>query len=722
MQELSEKDARLYRFDDITVDPADFLVTKAGRRIKLTPRAFEVLSYLVKNHGRTIEKQELFENIWRENFVSDNALTRVIREIRQAIGDEAAAPRYIETVPKRGYRFIAEVEITENKNFEKAVDETANGRPEKFPAADAGSGRPEKARPRWPVPAFAAGVFLLAAFVLFRQFWSAPPAPDFPSQVAFTTQLTNWSGLDNFPAISPDGNLIAYSSDRSGSFEIYVKQLAPGAKEIRLTSDGGQNLQPAFSPDGRFIAFYSKTRGGIWIVPSSGGTAKRLTDFGSHPAFSPDGGQIAFQSDGLTDLGVNARTLPPSVLWIVSSAGGEQPRQLTRLGSPPGGHGAPAFSPDGKRVAFNAADMNSVSIWSVEVESGRVQRIIARSSDPVYAPDGRSIYYTGWNGLWQIPVSPESGEVSGEARQIADDGPAHIRHPGISADGKKLVYEMLMSESALFETAFGENAAEPAALLRNTSSRNTFPVFSPDGRQIAYISGRPGAHSELWLMKADGKDAAATAGILTSPSWLPDGRSVAGISREGETARLVSLDLTGGNEKTLFTFNGEVQYARLSPDGRQVAFNSKEDGPINVWIGDLESGAARQLTFDGEFAGFPVWSPDGKWIALQLKRGDDTHIALLPSAGGEMTRLTGERGQSWIHSFSPDGENIVFAGQRDDVWNIYSINRLTGEKKKLTNFNRLNSYVRYPTWSPLGDKIVFEYAETTGNIWLTELK
>src|SRR5688500_10704210 len=110
MQEVSEQNVYAYQFDDVTVDLADFRVLKAGERQKITPRSFEVLAYLVRNKGRVVEKQELFEQIWRESFVSDNALTRVVREIRQVIGDDANAPRYIETVPKRGYRFIGEVE------------------------------------------------------------------------------------------------------------------------------------------------------------------------------------------------------------------------------------------------------------------------------------------------------------------------------------------------------------------------------------------------------------------------------------------------------------------------------------------------------------------------------------------------------------------------------------------------------------------------------------
>ena len=97
----------MFRFADVTVDEKNFRLEKGGDQRSLTPRAFDVLLYLIKQDGRLVEKQELFEQVWKESFVTDNALTRVIKEIRQATGDDANDPKYIETIPKRGYRFAA---------------------------------------------------------------------------------------------------------------------------------------------------------------------------------------------------------------------------------------------------------------------------------------------------------------------------------------------------------------------------------------------------------------------------------------------------------------------------------------------------------------------------------------------------------------------------------------------------------------------------------------
>ena len=118
----------------------------------------------------------------------------------------------------------------------------------------------------------------------------------------------------------------------------------------------------------------------------------------------------------------------------------------------------------------------------------------------------------------------------------------------------------------------------------------------------------------------------------------------------------------------------------------------------------------------------PAVSRDGRWIAFQIKRGDNTYVAVMPATGGEMVQVNAEPGQSWLYDWSPDSDKVLFAGQRDGLWNIYWVSRSTKEQKRITNLAKLNSFVRYPTWSPLNDKVAFEYSETTGNIWIADLK
>jgi TolB-like protein/Flp pilus assembly protein TadD len=126
MMSKEKRPAARYNFDDVLIDGRDFVVRKAGETRKITPRAFEVLLYLLERRGRLVEKQELFEAVWKESFVTDNALTRMVKEIRHVIGDAADAPIYIETVPKRGYRFIADVKTDAPQSSRAGADEDAS--------------------------------------------------------------------------------------------------------------------------------------------------------------------------------------------------------------------------------------------------------------------------------------------------------------------------------------------------------------------------------------------------------------------------------------------------------------------------------------------------------------------------------------------------------------------------------------------------------------------
>ncbi|MFN2624010.1 MAG: hypothetical protein ABR611_14320, partial [Chthoniobacterales bacterium] len=114
--------------------------------------------------------------------------------------------------------------------------------------------------------------------------------------------------------------------------------------------------------------------------------------------------------------------------------------------------------------------------------------------------------------------------------------------------------------------------------------------------------------------------------------------------------------------------------------------------------------------------------PDGYVKAFEIAREGGTEIAVIPSSGGTSTQLTFDQGQNWPGGFSPDGDKIVFAGERKGIWNVYWISRTTGAEKQLTDYTKLNAFVRYPAWSPLGDRIVYEYTESAGNVWLMELE
>jgi Tol biopolymer transport system component len=549
-----------------------------------------------------------------------------------------------------------------------------------------------------------------------------------------TAQLTTWSGLDLSPTFSPDGNFIAYSSDHQGSFEIYIKPLAQGGREIQLTSDGGQNFEPAWSPDGKQIAYHSKNRGGLWIIPAFGGTARQLTEFGSRPAWSRDASLIAFQSaSGLVDPSAvgSAGGGALGAIWVVPSQGGEA-AQVTQAGAPSGTHISPSWSPDGSHILF----WSDRAIWSISAKGGELKRLlqVADVSSTVYSPDGESIYYSATTqnfnfGLWRLRVSP-SGEAAGDPVEIANTGTANAKYLAVSADGKRIAYSPVSTTSNLWSTPLSQSTNEPTGpavpLTSSTNLRNATPVFSPDGRRLAFTSFRTGADGYMSVMDADGKNptqvmTGSSHGVY--PSWFPDGEQIMSLSYSPEgRATVWATSLKSGRERLLLDTGQRISFPRLSPDGKMVAFNSVTNGVVNIWAAPIEGGQPTQLTFDQELMGFPNWSPDGQWLDFEMKRGEDTYLMIMPSRGGTPTQLTFGKGNSWSQDFSPDGDRIAFAGERNGVWNIYWISRTTKQQKQLTNYTKLNSFVRYPAWSPLGNQIVYEYAETTGNIWMLDLK
>ena len=580
--------------------------------------------------------------------------------------------------------------------------------------------------------AYAIGVVLVlliaAASIGLYKFLNRtrPVVADAP-QVLKTTQVTFSSGFDGYPSLSPDGKSVAYCSDQKGTFEIYVKQLSELSGELQLTNDGQQNFQPSWSPDGQRIAYHSRTRGGVWVVPALGGAPKQLSEIGARPVWSPDGSFIAFQSESPGGELSNSRVMPPSTIWIMPSQGG-RPKQITQPGNPDGGHSAPSWSPDSKRIVFEASNFADVTVWSIGIDGTGLRKII-NGTQPIYSGDG--IYfmgrYTGESDLSRVRVS-STGEPIGEPTMIlqAREG-ASFSGPVVSTDGKRILYSANRIESNLSTVSLlanGEAAGPPSIFASDTSSRNTLPRFSADGKKIAFNRWRRTTGNHIWVGDADGKNLTQ---ITNNPrgeaqaNWLPGGEKVAFLS-ENADKRLVlwTVSIVTGKQEPLLDLGPGIQYATLSPDGNYVAYNFIQNGVINVWVASVPDGQRKQLTFEEEMGGFPCWSADGQWIAYEKKRGPHDYLMLIPGKGGQSIQLTFDNGKSWPHSFSPTGEEIVFAGQRDGIWNIYTISISTKVQRKLTNYSQMNSFVRYPAWS--ANRIVYEHAETTGNIWMIELK
>lgn len=589
---------------------------------------------------------------------------------------------------------------------------------------------------RWAV---AAALVVLGALSFWASRSGERAAPT--GGVFAPTRLTTGLGLELDPAPSPDGERLAYVSElEDGTFALELVDLDGASPPRRLSLDDPLPFEPAWLDDRRLV-YHSASRGGLFVVDLASTRTERLTEIGSRPAVSPDGRRLVFQTDSsplLSDTTVPA--LPPSTLGLLEIGADGAPGELhslTRANVPEGGHGAPAWSPDARHVVFAASRRSASEIWVVPVsakgaagEPSPIVRAPATAYDPVFAPDGRSIYFVARDqevkGLWRVRVDPRTLAPRGEPAQVAGLGLSSIRQPRIV--GGVLVYAAYLTRSNLYSLPLDPLSGSPAmplvpVALTEGTDRHSRPAFSLDGARLAFDHWQLGVDIDVFVLDLNrGETLRATfsGGTNTHPSWLPDGRLLYTQKSGDGTSIVQTFDPRNPAHQRLFELDPGEDWAVASPDGRRVAYHSGagEDG-LDIWIRDL-SGDHRpwRLTFHPGSAGFPAWSPDSEAVAYQVRVEGGSHLWVVPIDGGAPRPLVEAEGDSWPYGWSPDGRFIVFAGRRDGRWDLYRVTVEDGAVERLTDLGRRTGYVRYPAWSPLGDQIVFERAETLADLFV----
>ena len=704
-------------FEGISVDRRRLLVLRGGEPVELEPKALDVLLYLIDNRDRLVTKEELLDVVWKDTFVTPNVLTRAVTLIRKAVGDDADAPRMIETVAKRGYRFIAPVESEPARSEESAASPIA---PVVISAPAAGEG----GRRRWPMLVGLALIAAIATVTLVVTMLNRPQANGAPAAVAGLRRLITRAGYNGQPAVSPDGRSVAYVSDRTGALEIYVTGLVATGTETALTSNGGQNIEPDWSPDGHWVAFHSRKLGGVWVVPSNGGQPQQISPKGASPAWAPDSERLVFTSD-------NGGFSETAILMTVRRDGSDL-KPLTRIGQSPGGAVAPAWSHNGKFIAFaNTFGGGTIppGLFILSVDTGQIRQVLNSQFQgrPQFGPGDDVLYWQGWTSpgspvLRRARLDPDTGEFIGEAETLRSidglgDGISVSRN-GVLAIGQAQDDDNLWS----IEMSAAGAAAE-AARVTNDAARNNRPAISPDG-QIAFTRFSQGNLPAIWVMDPDGgRTEALLPGVEgMAPAWSRDGSRLFVMQRERAiwvdmaTRRVSGIPLPVSTIKPAFP--------RLAPDDSSIAYHRIEnDGRMSVWIKPLDGGPERRVVADPQGIGFPVWSNDGTLLAVEMPRNEQTYIGIVPPDGSRpVEEIVTERGHSWPNGWSPDNRRIAYAGERDGVWNIWEVDVATKVSRPLTRFTVPMGYVRYPVWSPDGRRLIFERAIRSGAVWTMTVK
>jgi Tol biopolymer transport system component len=684
---------------------------------------------LVKEGGRVVSKSELMEAIWADAIVEESNLSRNIYTLRRALGVDEQGRQFIETVPRRGYRFAVPVRL-----LEEAPKNGVNG--SQSSAATQGalpalsSPVEREIRPR-PVLRYALGGILGAVILSTLGFGvyqfvkrRAENERIAPIEQLRFQRLTD-GGDVLYPTISPDGELLAYVRYEEGQGSVWIKQIATGGvfQSLPPSRKGYRSL--AFSPDGEYLFFRDEADpGAIHQTSTFGGARKKVADdVWSDFSLSPDGAQLAF-------IRRDASRVAPSLVLTDIDGGAERDLALSR--SPMEyGSSAPAWAPDGLKLVIVAGserpDLLTVDIMTGEERALRMAgwRVIHKV---LWAPNGRHLIFTARGAdeqtsqLWMLTYP------DGVIRRLTNDLDGYF-WISFSIDGRKLVARQQRLISNLWLLPDGD----PNQARRLTAGERSFDgynglAWTPDGRIV--FNSFTNNITDIYSMNPDGSNRAqltANAGQdNTHPAVTSDGRYIVFTSNRDGSRQLWRMDIDGRNQHQL-TFGNEqkggAQYPALSPDGKEVYFIKRGEAPAAIWKVSIDGGTPVPVSrLAGASAeGYLSVSPDGKWLAYHhvsvLRTPREEHaltIGILPADGAAAPKLFDLPVRRPIIQWSASSTSFDYTAGL----NVSSLWRQPldgGKPQKLRDFpNRIFNLA----WSRDGKNLVLSLGEQQGDALL----
>ena len=625
--------------------------------------------------------------------------------------------RCLRKSPERRFQTMADLKVA----LQELKEESDSG---SLTAAPARQQRPSR-RLVWVATLLAA--FALGAGTLWLM--RSPTKP--PAAALNPIPLTTYPGFQLRPSFSPDANQVAFvwNGEKQNHFDIYVKMIGTNGPPLRLTTDAAQSGHPAWSPDGRFVAFLRDLPSGktaVLLIPAIGGLERKIAETftSSRPAWSPDGNWLAINEKD-SEIG-------PFALSLLSVDTGEK-RRLTSPSKQSFGDFDPAFSPDGRSLAFSRSiDPQSPSLsdlyllaLSDELKPAGEPRQLTfgnqGSHEPAWTADGREIVYSVGSmvarGLRRIAVS---GHAAGRAEpQRLPDVGDNVSEPAISRSGHRLAYIHWLRHTSIWRMAApsveGKRLRppnQPTPLISSTRDDES-PQLSPDGRKIAFASTRSGS-LEVWVCDADGSNAVQVTSFggpaVTTPRWSPDGGRIAFDSNAAGEYDIYAVGANGGKPQRMTTNPANDGNPSWSHDGRWIYFDSARTGEQQVWKMPANGGEAVQVTKDGGYA--PLESPDGKFL-YYTKALVSTSLWKIPIEGGDASKVL--EGLDYYQNVAIVDSGVYFVPTQKTTGGP-SIQFLRFATNNISNIATLEtSSIWGLTVSPGAEWILYSYEQQSGS-------
>jgi Tol biopolymer transport system component/DNA-binding winged helix-turn-helix (wHTH) protein len=644
---------------DWRVEPSLNELRRGSTSSRITPKAMEVLVVLAARGGDAVSRDELLDSVWSGVHVQEEVLTRAVADLRKVLADDPQAPRYIATIPKRGYRLIAPVSPAGPEN---AVPER------------------ERSESRGGL-ALGLGLAALALALSWVRLDSDFLRPRTPEVLA-TRPLTSFPGREIQPALSPDGTRVAFAweGESGDNWDIYTKPL-DSDHLTRVSSDPAFDLSPTWSPDGSNLAFarYREGEACVVMMASNGETPERAIGScgeSQNPdlTWSPDGRWLAFsdRDDPAESFGI----------FLLSPETGER----RKLVSPPGQHWGdkdPSFSPDGKWLSFTrSVSMNTQDVYRIPVAGGSPERVTTDGREVrghSFTPSCEGLVVasarSGRLALWRFPFDGGSPEWL-----VASGGMP--RAPAIGSRSEIVFEERWLEDDVV---ALVLDAPEESSVPVLASTReDREPAMSPDGEKVAFVSGRSGA-SEIWVSDAFGANPVRLTRFegasVGAPAWSPDGSEIVFDARPEGHADVYSVSLAGAPLRRLTRETSNEIAPGFSPDRRYLLFGSDRGGTWQIWMTPYgeEGSGAKQLTKDGGYSG--RFSEDGR--SVFFTRFDQAGLHELDVASGAARPVAGTELLADSSAWALERSSVLFVGFESGAAYLARVDLHSGELVRL---------------------------------------